>query len=128
MEAKRAKREEKVGLESLLSCARDPKTPVESEDLMAKFKEAHSLCAKLLSSSAVLKPQLTKTKYAAGFIKSFGDSYHNLKTTSEILLTTMGSYQTGRCSKSISMKSIGNAAKAYKTHKDIVQSAGRSSK
>ena len=128
MEAKRAKREEKVGLDSLLLCGVKPNTPVEAEDLMVKFKETQSLCAKLLSSSAVLKPQLTKTKYAAGFIKSFGDSYHNLKTTSEILLTTMGSYQTGRCSKSISMKSIGNAAKAYKTHKEIVQSAGKSTK
>ena len=128
MEAKRAKREEKVGLDSLLLCGDKPHTPVEAEDLMAKFKEAHTLCAKLLSSSAVLKPQLTKAKYAAGFIKSFADSYYNLKTSTELLLTTMGSYQTGLCSKIISMKSIGNAAKAYKTHKEIVQDAGKSTK
>ena len=111
-----------------MSCLHKPQTPVESEDLMAKFKEAHSLCSKQLSSSAVLKPQLTKAKYAAGFIKSFGDTYYNLKTTTELLLTTMGSYQTGKCSQSISMKAIGNAAKAYKEHKDIVLSAGKSTK
>ena len=128
MEVKRAKREEKVGLDSLVCCGDKPHAPVEAEDLMAKFKEANTLCAKLLASSAVLKPQLTKTKYAAGFIKSFGDSYSKLKTTTELLLTTMGSYQTGKCSTAISMKSIGNAARAYKAHKEIVQSAGKCTK
>ena len=34
MEAKRAKREEKVGLDSLLFCGVKPHTPVEAEDLM----------------------------------------------------------------------------------------------
>ena len=96
---------------------------VEEADLMAKFKASSAMCSKLLNSSAILKPQLTKSKYEPGFLKKFQESLASFQTMYETLLTTMGTFEAGRCSKVIAAKAIGQAAKAYQVHKNVVAQA-----
>ena len=78
----------------------DEKGVTDTEDLMQKFKETAMLCSRLLNSSAVLKPQLNKSKFAPGFLKKFSDSFALLKQHNDTLLHTKGSFEASPSTES----------------------------
>jgi hypothetical protein len=120
MLAKTAAKNATLGLEALANCEVGAKD-APAEDLHSMMKEVLTQGHKLVANASILKPKVTKDKYAASFIKDFRMTAQALTSSYEAMLNTQGLFQAQKCGHKFVLKAVSSLGKISLKMKALIK-------